>query len=120
MYTGVSIGSLETLNIAQNSTGFSSIRKMDKSTGYAGMWLTISAGSVTINQQAAYLATDDGFINPVDNSNTAIAVVCTTFAAGTYWIQFNPVLAPWTRFRAVETNVGSTTLQMRPFFLEDR
>lgn len=120
MYTGISQNSLETLTIAQNSTGFSSIKKMDKSQGYAAMWLSISAGSVSINQQVGLDRGNVVFLNAVDSTNTAIGVVCTTFSAGTYLIQFNPVLAPFIRYRVVETNVGSTTVQLQPIFMEDR
>lgn len=120
MNTGVAVGSSETITLAQNSTKYSqTIMHTDKCAGFAGMLLTISAGSVSIIQQCGF--SDSGlFFAPVDKNSNSIGVVCTLFSAGTYWIQYDPALAPFSRFRFVEANVGSTTITFTPFILEDR
>lgn len=121
MNSGVSVGSLETITLAQNSTTFSqTIVHTDKSKGVAGMYFTISAGSVTISQQAGFDWGNGLFYDPVDSNNAALGVVCTTFSAGTYYVQYDPVLAPFARFKCVEANVASTTITLRPVFWEDR
>lgn len=120
MNIGVVAGSTEILTIAQNSTKFSqTIMRFSKCAGFAGMLLTISAGSISINQQCGF--NDSGlFYSPVDKFQNNIGVVCSLFSAGTYWIQYDPVIAPFSRFRVVEANVASTTVTLTPLFLEDR
>ena len=120
MYTGVSVGSTEIIALAQNSTKFSqAIMRRDKCAGFAGMLLTISAGSVNITQQCG-LSDSAVFFSPVDKFSNSLGVVCSLFSAGTYWIQYDPVLAPFARFRVTEANVASTTVTFTPMMLEDR
>lgn len=119
MYIGFSDSSTETFTIAQNSTKFSTPFKFDKCNGFADAFVTVTAGSVSISQQCGQTIQGPWF-DPVDKTNTAIGVVCTTMAVGTRWVQFDPVLAPFARFKVVETNVGSTTVTFRPMYMEDR
>lgn len=120
MYTGITVGSSETITLAQNSTGFSQvITHRNKCAGFAGMFFTISAGSLTITQQCGF--TKDGlFYDPKDKNNNSLGVVCSLFSAGTYWVQYDPALAPFAKFKFVEANVGSMTVTFTPFMFEDR
>ncbi len=119
MYTGLTVGSLEVITLAQNSTKFSSIYKFDKSAGFAGMLLTISAGSVSITQ-ANGLSEIGPFVTAVDSAGTALGKVCSVVGAGTYWIAYDPILSPFMRFKCVEANVASTTVSFTPMWSEDR
>lgn len=120
MYTGVSVGSIETITIAQNSTKFSqTIARFDKCAGFAGAFITISAGSLTISQQCGFKE-GELFYDPKDKNNNSLGVVCSLFAAGTYYIQYDPVVAPFIRWKFVEANIGSATITFLPFLLEDR
>jgi len=119
MYTGLSLGSREVITLAQNSTKFSSIYKFDKCIGFAGMLLTVSAGSVSITQANALL--DSGpFVTAVDSAGGAIGKVCSILGAGTYWIAYDPIMAPFMSFKCVEANVASTTISFTPLWSEDR
>jgi hypothetical protein len=119
MNLGISARSQESVAVAQNATEYSEIFRHDKSSGYSGMLITVSAGSVTVTQQCGL--EDNGlFYDPVDASNTALGSVVTTMGAGTRCVQYDPVMAPFVRFKIVEANVASTTVTFTPFFLEDR
>lgn len=98
-----------TVTLGQNSTGFTAPFLFTPCDGYAAAKVTISAGSVTISQQCADFITGP-FFDPVDNTNTALSVVATTMAAGTRWVQYNPTLCNYARYKCIETNVGAATV----------
>ena len=119
MYTGVSVGSQEVIAIAQNATTYSAILRTDKSAGFTGMLLTVSAGSITVTQQCGLK--DSGlFYDPVDADNLALGQVASLVGAETRWIAPLPILSPFTRFKIVEANVASATVTFTPLFQEDR
>lgn len=119
MYRGITVESKNILTIAQNSTEYSHIIRFDKCDGFAGMLITVSAGSVTVTQQCGF--TDQGlFYDPVDESNIALGQVVTTMAVGTRWVQYDPIFAPFIKYKVVETNVASTTVTFTPVWVEDR
>lgn len=110
--------SVATVNgIPQNGTVFTEPVPTWRSTGYAGMRLTTSAGSISVNQQCAF-DIDGPWFNPVDESNIAMGVVVTSMSAATRYVQFDPVLSKFTRFRIVESNVGSSTWSAQFFYQE--
>lgn len=99
-----------TVTIAQNSTMVTPGFRFFPCTGYASVKLTTSAGSVTITQQCS--PDNILFYDPVDKSGTALGGVVTAMAVNTAgrYIQYDPVLSMWARFKIVELNVAATTV----------
>ena len=120
MFTRLSVGAQEVLAIAQDSTNYSNILTFDNCYGFAGMEVTVSAGSVTISQQCALVDDNNNFRDPVDESNIAIGQVVTAMAVGSRYVQYDPVFAPFIRFKVIEVDVASATVTFTPFFVEDR
>lgn len=106
-----------TVTLAQNSTGFTTPFLFTPCNGYAGAKVTVSAGSVTISQQCAENLMGP-FFDPVDNTNTALSVVATTMGAGTRWVQFNPTLCNFARYKCIETNVAACTVTITHYHQE--
>ena len=112
----LTIGTTTNNGLAQNSTNFSKPLPFDYCEGFTSALITLSAGSVTITQQCAQFV-DGPWYDPVDGTNTAIGVVCTTMSVARF-VQFNPVMSPFIRFKCVETNVASTTIEFRLNYME--
>lgn len=105
--------------IAVNTTTNTSQIKTDLSTGYASLYVSNSAGSLKIIQQVS----QDGitFIDPVDEGNNSLAIVASGIVKGTTSIvQFNPVLAPYTRYAIIEGNSNATTVALTLMMQEER
>lgn len=110
--------SFAAVTLAQNSTGFTSSMPFQFCNGYATAKVTVSAGSVTISQQCSY--DNSNWFDPVDNTNTALGVVATSMgvnAAGRY-VQYNPVLCNFMRYKIVEVNVAACTVGLTIGFQE--
>lgn len=92
--------------------------KFRSSTGYACVKITLGTTShVVVTQQCS---TDDtNWYNPINASGTPIGIVGTFTTAGTYYVQFDPVMTPYIRFKMVENNTASTTFSLSLIYQED-
>lgn len=108
---------LSALTIAQNSTKFTDPVPFYFCNGYAAGKLTSSAGSVTVTQQCASTKLGPWF-DPVDYTNASLGSVASLMSAGTRYVQFNPVMSQFARFKVVEANVASTTFNMSVYYQE--
>ena len=88
-----------------------------RTTGNASVFLTSTAGQITVSQQVSL----DGekWYDPVNSAGAAIGQVVSgqTVTTGR-WIAFNPVMAPYIRFKIVEANVAATTVALKLLFEE--
>jgi hypothetical protein len=104
--------------IAQAGTGYSDSMNFSRCTGDVAVFIKTVTGTCTISQQCSL--DGDNWYDPVSAAAAALGVVCTAVAAttGTY-IVYTPVLAPFIRFKIVETNVGALTVSLTLLFGED-
>lgn len=84
----------------------------------AGVLITSSAGSITITQQCS----DDNeyWFDPIDSSGSATGAVgatLTSIGSGT-WIDYDPITAPYIRFKVVENNTAEATVTVEFIFPE--
>lgn len=116
----LSIYELMTNNaLAINTTTNTASLRTDFSTGYASMYISNSAGSVKIIQQVSH--NNVLFIDPVDEAGNSLAIVASgIFKAATSLIQFNPVLAPYTRYAVIEGNSNATTFALTVMIQEEK
>lgn len=97
------------ITIAQNGTAYTGSVPFQYCNGYAICKFTVSGGSVSISQQCSF----DGqvWFDPVDNTNTALAVIASSAGTTTgRYVQYNPVLCNYMRYKMVEINIGATTV----------
>lgn len=106
-----------TTSVSQNATVYSNSIKFGSCVGYAGAVLVSTAGSITVTQQCSL--NDRDWYDPVDENNAAQGQVAATMTVSTRYIQFNPVLAPYIRFKIVEGNVAATSVTLTLFFQEE-
>ncbi|MFA6100394.1 MAG: hypothetical protein WC750_06035 [Patescibacteria group bacterium] len=114
----LSLASSSSGAVAQNATTYTIGVPFSFCEGFAAAIVTVSAGSVTISQQCS--KDNISWFDAVDGTDTALGVVCTAMSAGTKYIQFDPVLSNFIRFKIVELNVASTTVGMQFLFLEKK
>ena len=96
---------LASAKAANNSTVYSDSAKFRSTTGFSCVRVVVaSAGSptVTITQQCSTNNID--WFDPVDTADTALnAVTVFTTTTGSKYVQFSPVMAPYIRFKIVES-----------------
>lgn len=104
--------------IAQNATGYSDSIDCKFSQGDAAVLVKTVTGTCTITQQCSH--DNVNWYDAVSSAGAALGAVCTALAAttGTY-IAYTPVLAPYIRYKIVETNVGALTITLTCMFTED-
>lgn len=104
--------------VSQAATAYSSSCKFSSCVGYAGMLLVSTAGSITVTQQCSI--DNMNWYNPVDENNSAQGQVAATVTVTTgRYIQFNPVIAPYIRFKIVEANSAATAVTITLLFQEE-
>lgn len=97
------------LAVGSGATAYSSSGAFDTSAGYTAILIVSTAGSITVTQQCS--VDDTNWYNPVAIDGSALGAVCSalTVTTGTY-IKFDPVVAPYIRFKIVEGSVGATAV----------
>jgi hypothetical protein len=104
--------------VSQAGTIYTNEINFRQTTGHAAMFIISTAGSVSITQQCSV----DGknFYDPIDQNGNILGEICTalTVTTGKY-IQFNPVIGLWVRFKIVENNVADTTVTLKLIFQEN-
>ena len=97
-------------SVSQGSTVYTNSH-LYATNGYAHVIITSTAGSITVTQQGSFdnINWYDGY----DPQNYLLGLVCTaqTQTSGKY-IQFSPLLSKYVRFKIVENNVASTTVNL--------
>ena len=104
--------------VGQAATVYTTSSIFRITTGYAAVFITSSAGSITVSQQCSMNTID--WYDPIDSSTNILGLVCTalTVTTGTY-IQFDPVISPYIRFKIIEGNVGATTVTIKLLLQEE-
>jgi len=103
--------------IARNATGYTDSMDFSKCAGDASVFFVGSLGTSTISQQCSYDNTN--WYDPIAAAGTALGAVCTALAASTVYISYTPVLAPYVRFKVIETNVAILTYSLTLIFREE-
>lgn len=101
---------LENIVVSRNSTAYSNSH-LFTTVGFVHVILTSTGGSLTITQQGSF--DNENWYDAYDPYGTLLGVVCTaqTITAGKY-IQFEPLLSKYVRFKVVENNVGNSTVNL--------
>lgn len=107
----------KSVSVSQNTTGYSDGFDTSMNNGFIAVLITSSAGSITVTQQCS--VDNDNWYDPVDEDGTAIGAVVSSMTVGTKYIQFSPVMAPFSRFKIVEGNVGATTVTIAKVIYKD-
>lgn len=102
-----------------NTTKHSDSIKFDQigAEGNASVLLVSSAaGTITVSQQCS--RDNVNWFDPQDENGAPLGQVITGLAVATTgkWIIYNPVFAPYIRFKVVEGGVLSTNVSLRLFF----
>ena len=88
--------------VAQAATEYSQSTNFRYTDESASLLLSTTAGSITVSQQCSMNNVD--WYDPYDTAGNLIAVVATAQGVTTgKWIAYNPAMAPYTRFKVVET-----------------
>lgn len=106
---------LDAETVTQNTTEYSSSTRFSRCTGSAALFISSTAGSITVSQQCSNNNVD--WYDPIDTSAAALAVVATdlTTTTGVY-IAFTPALANYIRFKVVEGDVGEPVVTLKLLF----
>lgn len=97
-------------NIASSGTGYSSAMAFDESTGEISVLLIATEGQITVTQQCG-LTADGTFYDPLNAASAALGSVIANLASTTtgQFVHYDPVPAPFIRFKVVENGVAATT-----------
>ncbi|CAK0779472.1 hypothetical protein CCP3SC15_6590001 [Gammaproteobacteria bacterium] len=110
---------LAQVSLAQAATGYTESTKMNRFYGQATCLLTVAgAGTVTITQQLSLTGEPGTWYDPVDEDGTAAGEMANAVTAGTTWRIWSIRLAPWIRFKCVEANAGTATVDINFAFQE--
>ena len=106
------------VSVAQAATAYTSSSKFRLATGYAGIRLISTAGSITVSQQCS--VDDIIWYDPVDAAGNTLGTVCTSQGVTTgRYISYSPVLTSYIRFKIVEGNTAATTVTIDLIFQEE-
>ena len=105
------------VSIVKAATEYSDSTKFRSTTGYSCMKIVIGTTcSVVITQQCS--TNNVVWYDPIDISATALGTVGTFKTAGTYYVQFSPVMAPYIRFKLVEGDVAASAITLELVYQE--
>lgn len=95
-----------------NTTKYSDSVTFERCVGYAGLLITSSAaGTITVTQQCSL--DNQTWYDAVDKNNSAIgAVQVITTSATSRYVQFDPVIAKFIRFKVVEGGASATNVTL--------
>ena len=100
---------MDAVSIAQAATAYTDSMRFERCTGTVGVLFKSTAGTVTITQQCSL--DEKTWYDPVDAAASALGTVCTAKAVTTgTWTSYSPVMAPYIRFKVVETNTAATVV----------
>ena len=114
------------LAVGSSATVYSDIdSQFYKTNGFAGALIGVygngGSTSMTITQQCSL----DGlnWYDPVDKANAALGTVAATFTSTigvttSRYIQFDPVLTPFIRFKVIEAGTGAGAITIKLFYQE--
>ena len=102
------IATLPALSVTKAGTSYTQSTPFDRAVGYVAVRVASTAGSITVTQQCSI--DDTTFYDPVDSSNGALGAIAATMTVGTRYVQYDPVLCPYIRFKVVEGNVEASTV----------
>jgi len=103
--------------VGQAATVYSNVTAFDRATGDCSIFLSSTAGVITVTQQCSFNRED--WYDPIDSSGNKLGEVITAQTVTTgLWISFTPVLAPYSRFKVVEANSAPTTVTLRLMYQE--
>lgn len=108
---------LAQISLAQAATGYTEVFDCRRITGQMAILLTIGgAGTVTVTQQGSI----DGktWYSPVDADANADDEVANSVTVGTTFRPFSLKIARYVRFKCVEANVGTATVDIEVIFQE--
>ena len=112
-----SLALVNSQNYAASSTNYSLSFKSDKINGLASCVISNSAGDLKVTQQCS--SDDSVWYNPVDENNVTLGLVASGMGVGTVrFVQFDPVLSPYTRFMMISANTTATKVSMLGFYQE--
>lgn len=92
--------------VTKAGTSYSDAFRFTGASGFVAVQITTDAGSVTITQQCSLTGETDTWYDPVDSAGAALGAVVAAMTVGTKYIQPDPVLAPFIRYKIVEGNVA--------------
>ena len=95
-----------------SGTKYSNDMNFRRCAGNAALFVTSTAGSITIYQQCSY--DDKNWYDPIDSSGGVLGLIAgyLSSTAGSY-IPFTPVLTPQIRFKVVENGTAQTVVTLR-------
>lgn len=97
--------------VAQSGTSYSESIAFDWARGYVAVQVTSSAGSITVSQQCSMDGTN--WYDAVDYLGTALGTVCSAMTVGTKFVQYDPVLCQYIRFKVVEGGTAPTVVSIK-------
>lgn len=102
--------------VLQGTTVYSAPWVFTSAKGYTSIQIGSTAGSIAVTQQCSM----DGvnYYDPVDVNGYALGAIVTGMTVGTKFITYDPVPAPYIRFKVVEGNVAGTVVLITVTSLE--
>lgn len=106
------------VSLAQAGTGYTESIRATFFAGEMGALVTIGgSGSVKVSQQCSINGVD--WYDPVDPDANAVGeIIATAATAGTTFRKFTMVITPYVRFKCVEQNVNTATVDIVIVFQE--
>lgn len=97
------------LAVTKAGTSYTGSGSFETSAGYTAVLIVSTAGSITVTQQCS--VDNSNWYDPVATDASALGAVCSalTVTTGTY-IKFDPVVAPYIRFKIVEGNIAASAV----------
>lgn len=103
--------------VGLGATVYSDSINFSKCQGEATVWLSSTAGRITVTQQCSI--NDVDWYDPVDTAAAALGAVASlvTVTTGRY-VSYTPVIAPFIRYKIVE-NLAATVVNLILIFREE-
>ena len=109
---------LETVAVGSGETKYTQDINFRAATGEILLKIVSSAGSITITQEVSL---DGSNFGPAqDSSGNPLGAVIATMTNGTKYVEFNPIYAPFIRFKIVEGGSGATNVTISGEFQQDK
>ena len=98
--------------VAKNATVYSESFYFKMSTGFVGIFVSTTAGTITVTQQCSM--DDATWYDPIDSDGNALGTVVAAQGVSTgLYIQPSCVLAPYIRYKVVEADVAPTVVVIK-------
>lgn len=103
------------LAVTKAGTSYSDSMNFSHASGFSAALITTTAGSITVTMQAS--EDDSTWYDVYDTDGTTVlGTVIAAMTVGTKYLQFDPVVAKYVRFKIVEGNIAATavTINFQP------